>query len=387
MCKRPLRVIFFSTALAYGGAETQLARLALCLKARGWKVQVVSLTPPKAYVEELEAAGIPVFSLDIRRKLPDPRPIIRLARQIRSWRPDIIHSHMVHANIMARLVRVIAPVPILIGTAHSTNEGGRFRELLYRLTDPLCDVNTQVSQEGLKRYVRVGAMPKGKICYVPNGVDTECFCPNPEVKKCLRADLGLQNTFLWIAVGRFDLPKDYPNMLQAFACVVQEQPVAMLVIAGDGPLRPAMEVLAQDLGLKDRVRFLGMRHDIPELMNAADGYVMSSAVEGMPIVLLEAGATGLPIVATDVGGNREVVRDGETGFLVPPKNPDALAGAMLRLMNLPEDELKRVGKAGRHYIQANYSLDRITDIWENLYGEFIAKKRIDDNIHGAEHVR
>lgn len=381
------RLLFLTTGLAYGGAETQLARLALCLKTRGWKVQVISLTPPKAYVAELEAVGIPVFSLDIRRKLPDPRPIIQLARRIRSWRPDIIHSHMVHANIMARLVRVIAPVPILIGTAHSTNEGGRCRELLYRLTDPLCDVTTQVSQEGLKRYVRVGATPKDKICYIPNGVDTECFCPNPEVKRCLRADLGLQNTFLWIAVGRFDIPKDYPNLLQAFVCVVQENPLAMLVIAGDGPLRPAMEVLAQDLGLKDRVRFLGMRHDIPELMNAADGYVMSSAWEGMANVLLEAGATGLPIVATDVGGNREVVQDGETGFLVPLKNPEALAGAMLRLMNLSENERLQMGEASRRYIQDNYSLDLVTDMWENLYREFLAKKGIDDYVHGAEHVR
>ena len=160
-------------------------------------------------------------------------------------------------------------------------------------------------------------------------------------------------------------------MLRALARVIQEKTVATLMIAGDGPLRPAMEVLAQDLGLKDRVRFLGIRHDIPELMNAADGYVMSSAWEGMANVLLEAGATGLPIVATDVGGNREVVQDGETGLLVPPKNPKALAGAMLCLMDLSGDERWQMGEAGRRYIQAKYSLDRVTDMWEKLYGNLL----------------
>jgi len=379
-------ILFLITSLAYGGAETQVVRLAIQLKKRGCDVHVITMMQPKAYVDELEAADICVASLGISRKLPDPRLILRLVRLIRSWQPDVIHSHMVHANLLARIVRPLAQVNVLICTAHSTNEGGCFREFLYRLTDAFCDLTTQVSQAGMERYVRVRAVPLHKIRYIPNGVDTVSFHPDLE-RSSIRRKLGPKNNFRWLSVGRFDVQKDYPNMLQAFAHVAQVRPDALLLIAGDGPLRPAMEMLAQNHAISDRLRFLGIRRDIPELMKTADGYVMSSAVEGMPIVLLEAGATGLPIVATDVGGNREVVQDGKTGFLVPPKNPEALAGAMLRLMNLPEDERTQMGKAGRHYIQANYSLDRITDIWENLYGEFLAKKRIDDNIHGAEHVR
>jgi glycosyltransferase involved in cell wall biosynthesis len=130
-----LRILFVLTGLAYGGAETQLVRLAIRLKLRGWEVAVASLMPPKAYVEDLEAAGIPVFSLNIRRKLPDPRPVLRLARIIRKWQPDVVHSHMVHANLLARIVRFLAPIPVLICSARSIDEGGRFREILYRLTD------------------------------------------------------------------------------------------------------------------------------------------------------------------------------------------------------------------------------------------------------------
>lgn len=370
-----MELTFLITGLAYGGAETQLVHLATRLKSRGWKVGVVSLMPPKAYVEDLEAAGVPVFSLGIRRKLPDPRPVLRLARIIWKWRPDIVHSFMVHANILARLVRVLAPVPVLICSAHNIDEGGRLREILYRLTDPLCDLTTQVSQAGLERYVRVGAVPRRKIRYIPNGVDTERFKPNPEDRLRVRKELGVDG-FVWLVVGRFDPQKDYPNMLQAFARVVRKYPDTVLLIAGDGPLRETMENLAQELGIEKHVKFLGIRRDIPQLMNAADAYVMSSSWEGMPNVLLEASATGLPVVATDVGGNREIVLEGKTGFLAPPGNPEALALAMVRLMDLPEEKRLAMGRKAREHVVERFSLEKVVDLWEALYEELLQKKRI-----------
>jgi glycosyltransferase involved in cell wall biosynthesis len=326
----------------------------------------------------MQAAGVSVFSLDIKRKVPDPRPFLRLARLIRVWRPEIVHSHMVHANILARIVRPLVRVPVLVCTAHTIDErgrkgSGRLREFLYRLTDPFCDLTTQVSQAGLERYVRVGAVPRHKIRYIPNGVDTERFKPNFEDHLKVRKELGVDG-FVWLAVGRFDPPKDYPNMLQAFARVVHKYSNTILLIAGDGPLRETMENMARELGVEKYVKFLGIRRDIPQLMNAADAYVMSSSWEGMPMVLLEASATGLPIVATDVGGNREVVLDGITGFLVPPRNPEALAEAMLRMMDLPEEKRREMGKAARKHIEKNFSLDRIVDMWEALYKELLEQK-------------
>ncbi|WP_438317024.1 glycosyltransferase [Candidatus Caldatribacterium sp. SIUC1] len=372
---RKSSLLFLTTGLAYGGAETQLVRLATRLKSRDWEVSVVSLIPPKAYVEDLEAVGIPVFSLNIQRKLPDPCPVLRFARIIRKWRPDIVHSHMVHANLLARIVRPLAPFPVLICSARNIDEGGRLREFLYRLTDPLCDLTTQVSQAGLERYVRVGAVPRHKIRYIPNGVDIERFKPNPEGRLKLRRELGV-NGFVWLAVGRFDPQKDYPNMLQAFARVVHNNPNAMLLIAGDGPLRKDMEIMAQEFDIKERVKFLGIRRDIPQLMNAADAYVMSSSWEGMPNVLLEASATGLPIVATDVGGNREIVLEGETGFLVPPRNPEALAVAMARLMDLPEGKRLEMGRKAREHVTEHFSLEKVVDLWEALYEELLQRKGI-----------
>jgi glycosyltransferase involved in cell wall biosynthesis len=373
-------VCFMATSLGCGGAEAQLVSLATRLKKHGWRVLVVSLIPlkaceklEKAHVDELEAGGIAVTSLGIRLKLPDPRPIFRLTRLIHTWRPDILHSHMVHANLLARLVRPIVPLPVLICTAHNTYEGGRLRELLYRLTDPLCDLTTQVSRAGLERYVQIEAVPEHKIRYIANGLDTEHFYPNSGIRNRFRREAGLEDHFVWLAVGRIDVAKDYPNMLRAFAWVSRVRPEARLLIVGDGPLRREMEELGQKLDLKDRVQFQGIVDDVAQLMKAADGYVISSAWEGLPMVLLEASATGLPIVATDVGGNREVVQDGRSGILVPPKDSESLADAMISLMALSPEERERIGIIGRQYIEAQYSLDRVVDTWESLYRELLDK--------------
>jgi len=366
---RAMKILYLITGLNLGGAETQLVHVATRLKARGWEARVVSLIPSlsSAYAEDLETAGVPVVSLRMRHKLPDPRPLLQLAQIIRTWQPHVVHSHMVHANLLARLVRPFARVPVLVCTAHSVNEGGRLREILYRLTDPLCDLTTQVSRAGLERYVRVRAVPAHKIRFVPNGVDTVRFCPDREARGKMRDALGLQHSFVWLAVGRFERAKDYPTMLRAFSGVAARRPETCLLIAGQGTLRGEAEQLVAQLRIADRVRFLGVRKDIPALMNVADAFVMSSAWEGMPVVLLEAGATGLPVVATSVGGIPEVVDDGKNGFLVSPQDHTGLAHAMLRLMDMPPPELRRMAKAAQDLIGAHYSLQGAVAEWESVY--------------------
>jgi len=368
------RVLLMATGLAYGGAEAQLVNLAIRLKLRGWETTVVSMLPPQAFTEELGSTGISVASLNMRRGIPDPRAIIKLARILHQWQPDVVHSHMVHANLLARVSRLLCYVPVLICTIHSTNEGGRWREIAYRLTDPLADLTTSVSQAGVERYVQEGIVPQDKIKFVPNGVDTVRFKPDRVAGQRLRKELGIVNDFAWLAVGRFETAKDYPNMLRGFGLVAAERADAVLLLAGQGSLLEETKKLTRDLNLEDRVRFLGVRRDVPELMNAADAYVMSSAWEGMPMVLLEAGACGLPIVATNAGGNREVVLDGESGYIVPPGDAEALAAAMGKIMALFKSERTRMGQFGRAHVEANFSLERVVDQWEAIYLEMLARK-------------
>jgi len=358
-------IVFLITALGLGGAETQVVRLATGLAERGWQVSVVSMVPKAHNAEALEQRGVPVFSLNMLPGFPDPRGVLALVRYLRQHRPTILHAHMVHANLLARVVRLLAPVKVVISTAHNIDEGGRWRELAYRLSDPLTNLTTQVSQAGLERYVQVGAVAANKIRFVPNGINTAEFRPDPLERLRLRDELGLGQDFVWLAAGRLTEAKDYPNLLEAFQKVQQRD--SRLLIGGTGELLEALKTLAQNLGIAERVGFLGLRKDMPSLMNAADGFVLSSAWEGLPMVLLEASACGLPMVATDVGGNREAVHQGVTGFLVPPKDSTRLASAMSKLMALPPSQRRQMGEAARKFVQESYSLESVLSQWEAIY--------------------
>ncbi|KPJ93751.1 MAG: glycosyl transferase family 1 [Gammaproteobacteria bacterium SG8_11] len=366
-------ICFLITGLHFGGAETVVINLASNLKRRGWTVKLVSMMPPGERAEKLIANGIEVASLKMRRGVPDPRAVPRLVALIRKWRPSVLHSHMIHANFLGRFTRLFLSLPVLISTAHNINEGGRWRMLGYKISDFLADMTTNVSQAAVNRYIDIGIAPSNKICLVPNGLDTSVFRPNAQTRQLLRNELGVGDQFMWLAVGRMENQKDYPVMFQSLSRLKRDSK-ARLFIAGKGPLEEDLKQLANKLNIEDKVTFLGLRKDIPKLMNAADAYVMSSAWEGMPMVLLEAAATGLPIVATDVGGNREVVIDGLNGLIVPPKNPEVLANAMKSIMAIPDSERMQMGKNGRAHVDENYSIERVVDMWENLYGRLLTLK-------------
>ncbi len=363
------RLIFVSTDLAYGGAETQLVRLALRLRGRGREITVVSMVPPQAYQAELAAAGIDVVSLGMRRGRPDPRAIWRLARELRRRQPQVVVSFMIHANVLARLSRPLAGVPVLVCSVRSDEEGGGWRTLAYRWTDRLCDLTTHVSPAGLERAVAQRLAPRARLQFMPNGVDTGRFAFDGAARERLRAEWEVGDEFTWLAVGRFEPAKDHATMLQAFAQVADR---SVLVLVGEGTLKEACRALAGELGLEGRLRWLGLRRDIPACLSAADGYLMSSAWEGMPNVLLEAGAVGVPIVATSVGANPQLVQEGKTGWLAPAGEPSALAKAMGRLLDLEPPARQEMGAAARRYTERTFALERVVDRWEELFEQLLA---------------
>jgi glycosyltransferase involved in cell wall biosynthesis len=370
-----MRVLFLSTSMGMGGADKQLLSAAQEIRSRGHEVLIVSLTPLGPMGLEARSIGIPTESLGMRRGFADPRGLVRLVRLVRAWRPDVLHSHMVHANIMARALRLFVRVPAMVSTIHNIYEGGRLRMAAYRLTNRLVDQMTIVSQAAADRFVTEGIVPKELLRVIPNGVDTDRFRNVPaSARESWRRSLGVEQEFVWLAIGRFEIAKDYPNMLRGFVRVRERHLGAVLLLVGQGSLQGETEALAQAPGLGGAVRFLGVRHDIPELMSAADGYVLSSAWEGMPMVLLEAAAAGLPIVATMVGGNHEVVSDGESGFLVPPRDHDALGSAMLRLMGLSAAQRRAMGERGREHVRTRYGVGQVAERWESLYREVLARK-------------
>jgi glycosyltransferase involved in cell wall biosynthesis len=379
-----VRVLLLSTSMGMGGADKQLLLAAREMRGRGHEVLIVSLTPLGPMGAEARSVGIATESLEVRRGVPDPRGLLRLIRLVRAWRPDVLHSHMIHANLLARVLRLFVPVPAMISTIHNIFEGGPLRMAAYRLTNGLVDHMTIVSQAAADRFITDRIVPRELLKVIPNGVDVDRFSDLPAgTRAAVRRSLGLEDQFIWLAVGRFQPAKDYASMLRGFAKVRERYPEGILLLAGTGPLQDETKALAGTLGLGDSVRFLGVRQDVPELMSAADGYVMSSAWEGMPIVLLEAAAAGLPIVATLAGGNPEVLSAEESGFLVPPRDSEALGHAMLRLMGLSPTQRTAMGKHGRERVRTHYGLSRVVDRWEDLYREVLARKGHSPGVNGA----
>ena len=261
-------VVYVITALGVGGANLQVLALSSAFRARGWEVGIISMMPPKVDVSNLEADGIRVATLGMRRGIPDLRAVIRLRRHLRAWRPAVVHSHMVHANLLTRVTRPISDVPVLVSTAHSFNEGRTWRYLAYRLTDRLSDVTTNVSAAAMAEAIRRGAVRSDRVLLVPNGVDLARYDAAAGQRATTREELGIpDDAFVWLAAGRFVPAKDYPNMLEAFARFRANAGRATLLIAGIGLGQSA----ARRVGRATRYRAVRALPWTPERPPRADG--------------------------------------------------------------------------------------------------------------------
>ena len=361
------RVAYVITSSGMGGAEQEVCHLAEEFRRRGWAVVVISMLALEAPVADLATLGVQTFSLGMRQGVPDPRALVKLGRILRRWRPDVLHAHMVHANLLGRLSRLVAPTPFVISTIHNENEGAQWRYLAYRLTDGLSDVTTAVSKVAQVEATRRGAAPAGSILVVPNGLSAAPYARDESVRDRTRAALDLGDRFTWLAVGRLVEAKGYTDMVAAFAEARREHPAASLLIAGVGPLEADIRAEALRLEVEDSVHLLGLRSDVAALMQAADGFVMTSRWEGLPMVLLEAGASSLPVVVTDVGGSRDAVLPGVSGYLTPAAEPAATAQAMGRVMAMGEVDRQAMGAAGRRHVRATFDIGAVADTWDGLY--------------------
>ncbi len=251
--------------------------------------------------------------------------------------------------------------------------------LAYRLTDRWSLRTVAISQAAVERFVRLKAIPEHKCSVRALGIDTEVFAPDARRRAATRnrmgpAATGTDSTFVWLCAGRIAPAKDYPNLLRAFAKVEEQRSDTRLWIAGGGSdaAREELESLANDLGIREKVFFLGLQRDMPALLDAADGFVLASAWEGLPQVIVEAMAMEKPVVATDVGGVRELLSDRRT--LVPAKDPDALAAAMVATMQRSRDEAAREGEAARERMLREFSVDATADWWEEIYDQGIESR-------------
>ncbi|MFN8490925.1 MAG: glycosyltransferase [Caldilineaceae bacterium] len=370
----PIKVIHLITELSIGGAQMVLLRLLANLDRTRYQVMVACLyNRDGAVAQQIRALGIPVIDLGMTRKWRVDA-FLRLWRLLRQTRPAVLHTWMFHCNIPGRILGRLAGVPVIISAEHTMGQESGMRVRLNRLTGGLADRVLCVSPQ-VADYARTAIhLPSSKVVVVPNGIDLKLFANLPSQAQA-RAKFHLPpQAFIIGAIGRPRAVKGYRFLIEAMAQLTKQAPGQFhLLFVGNGPERPALLELAQQLQLTESITFLDDQNDIPGLLPALDVLASASLWEGMPMVILEAMAAGLPVVATNVGGTPDVVVAGETGLLVPPADPAALAAALERVAADGAGR-QRMGTAGRQRVEQHFSVTRNVELTQALYEQLLQEK-------------
>lgn len=370
----PIKVLHMIDGLQVGGAEVLLRDMLPRLPRERFGASVCYGTPGPI-AAELQAAGVPMRRI-ARRGWADPRWTWGLWQAARRARPDVVHTHLVKSDLFGRLAARLAGVPLVVTTLHNTDAWAARPLLgrLYGLSGRLADRHIAVSDEVGRYHVRHSRLPADSVITIENGVDVDRFRGQAAAGQAVRADFGLApDAPVAGIVAGLRPQKDHAAFLRAAADIQRELPQARFLVVGAGALRPELEALAGQLGLGAAVVFTGLRTDIPAVMAALDVLVIASRWEGLPVTALEAMAAARPVVATAVGALPRVIQPGQTGLLVPPADPAALAQACLRVLT-DGAWARQLGEAGRARAEANYSLDSMVRRTAHLYEALVAQR-------------
>jgi glycosyltransferase involved in cell wall biosynthesis len=349
--------------LGVGGTERTLVDLVNGLDRDQFAPTVWTIAEPGALADEV-VAQVPVRSLGAAGKV-DPRPALRLARALRRERPAVLQSFLYFDNVLARLVGEVSPeTTVVTGVREVPESLPLHRDLVDRATLGLSDHIISNSEAGAE-WVRERGVDSDRVSVVRNGRDVEAYdVPEPEG---LRAELGLGDGPVVGTVGRLVERKGHHDLLDAWPAVLEEHPGSELVLVGDGPERDALEAHASRLGIEASVHLLGRRDDVPELLALFDLFAFPSHYEGLPGALLEAMCAGLPIVTTPVDGCAELVRDGEHGVHVPPRDSAALGTAIVDLL-AGDERAATLSRAAARRACDEFSTEAMIREFEHLYG-------------------
>ncbi|HIE52686.1 MAG TPA: glycosyltransferase [Armatimonadetes bacterium] len=366
MSHQSVKILHTVLSLQVGGVEKLVVALVKKLDRARFRPAVCALQEGGPLEEELRAAGVEVFVLG-KREGVDWRLLRRLARLLRQEGIGLLHTHNSAPLFYGPLAAWRARTPVVVHTQHSKlrPENEKLRRLTRWLSRRVSHFISDAGDVTQDLVAQLGVPPE-KVSTIPNGVDLEAFAPLPD-RAAVRAELGLPPDGPLVAcVGRLVPVKDHPTLLRAWREVRKAVPTAHLLLIGAGPLQRELEGLARDLQVASSVHFLGQRNDVPQLLGLCEAAVLSSRSEGLSVALLEAMAARLPVVATRVGGNPEVVQAGETGLLVPPAEPAALAAALRELLQNPA-RAREMGAAGRARVEAQFSLERMVQAYQEVY--------------------
>ena len=365
---RRVRLLYVAGNFVTGGAERHLLEMWRRIDRARFDVRIAVLKREGAFTPLVEATGLPIHDLGVGRRVYDPsglRGLLRLVSLVREFRPDVVHGYLFGPNLFAALAGRLCGVPVVCVAKRNVDAFESPRQIaVQRLAHRLATHVTAVSREVAASSVALG-VPASRVTVIENGVDVARF------DGATRRDAlpGLESVPAGVplvgSVGCLAPRKDYGTLLAALARLARSRDFRC-AIAGDGPDRAALAARAAELGVADRVAFLGERSDVDRLLPAFDLFTLSSREEGIPNALLEAMAAARPCVATRVGGNAEVLEDGRTGWLVPAQDPEALAAALDDALARPAEAARR-GAAARAAMLGERSIEAMVRRHEAFY--------------------
>ncbi|HTM44833.1 MAG TPA: glycosyltransferase [Polyangiaceae bacterium] len=368
-----LRIVHILSSFGMGGQERVAVDLAKAQLSAGHEVIAVSLAG-----EQEEPIGIAFRQAGAqtetiaKRSGFDPTLSVRVAARLASLRIDVVHTHnpqaMIYGTPVARLLRAAA-----VHSKHGINPDMARRKWLRRTVSKWVDAYVAVTPALSEIALQNRECDPAKLHVIPNGIDTRLYTPNPAARQRVRRELRIpENAWVVGTVGRLAREKDQGLLIQAMANLFSEH--NRLLIVGAGSERDALMTQAKVNGNEQFVHFLGERRDIPDVLTAFDVFALPSRMEGLPLVLLEAMATGIPVLATAVGGIPDLVKHEETGFLIPPGDTLALNTSLSWLVSKPHAAFE-VAEKGRQVVLERYSSSRMASDYERLYRSVVTRPR------------
>ncbi|MEI6825841.1 MAG: glycosyltransferase [Desulfuromonadales bacterium] len=365
------KVMFMIWALEVGGAERLLVKLAEYISRGDYDVSVVCISREGVWASDLKQTDVKVICT--RKKTGfDPSILFKLIKIIKSEKPDIVNTYLWTADVWGRLAAICAGTPHIVVTEQNVDIWKRWYhividKILFKFTRcAIC-----VSDEVVNYYRDTIGLEDKQLKMIPNAIDVSLF-DGGVLREDLRGQLGIkENEFIFTCSARLHIQKAHEVLIEAVKILTEKQVTNFRVLlVGEGLRNEELRRLVDSQGLGARINFLGLRQDIPGILLQSDAFVLSSDYEGLSLAILEAMAARLPIVATTVGGNPQVIDDGITGFLVPPRNSLLLAEAMERLINDPE-LAKQMGEAGRGKVEGTYDIQSVTRQTVELFNSFL----------------
>jgi len=368
----PWRISFLITELDHGGAERALVRIVTGLDRSLWDPRVISLSDRGPLAEPLEAAGVPVTAIGAGRVRSPAglwRATVGLTRCLKEQQPAVLQTFLFHANIAGRLAARRAGVPTVVSGIRVAEKRGRWRLKIDRWTERFVDRHVCVSQSVADFSIRESGLSESKVVVIPNGVDVKRFASaEPADLSVFGIPAGARTI---LSVGRLDEQKNPLGLLKSYAAIAEDHPQAHLLFVGHGPEEAALRAAIAESKLESRVHLAGWQADVPGIMQACDLFVLASNWEGMPNVLLEAGAAGIPVVSTRVEGAEEIITSGESGVLVGISQPQALADAMSECLSGPDAARDRACQL-QSMVSERFTWDSVVTAYSEVYESLLA---------------